>query len=47
MLGQYIGVWRSGTDGHYRWRAKTWEELVSKRDELAKHGLRLVDIAKP
>ena len=45
-IGEMIGVYRSGGDGHYLWMNDDWKGLTEKWKELGKDGLRLVDVER-
>jgi uncharacterized protein YjeT (DUF2065 family) len=40
----YVGVWRSGNDGHALMRLNSWADFTSKWKELAADNLRLANI---
>jgi len=39
-----VGVWRSGNDAVSLYRLNSWDAFVAKRNELAPHNQRLVDV---
>jgi hypothetical protein len=41
---RYVGVFRSGSDGHFLWVGVEWDDFVAKWTELSNKGFRLIDL---